>query len=727
MYSSVQRRFAVALDIVRGTNNKPAASSALVDALEEMPNLTGRLFLGFPIIRTATGPQAVEALLLSEESGIVVFDLVEADNLENYQDRQDDAFNAIEGHLRLDRRLVDRRRLRIPVNALTFAPQCTDAGDDNYPVSTRANIADCLAAFGDWSEFCLDAYEAALSALENVSTIRRSTRSREDDAPRASKLRHLEGAIATLDPWQSRAVIETIDGVQRIRGLAGSGKTIVLALKAAYLHTLHPEWRIAITFYTRSLKGAFERWVRDFHIRYTGEEPDWSHLEVVNAWGARSGDGIYSEFCHRNDVDYLDFSAAKNRSQADPFAGACQAALDEATGINTVYDAILIDEAQDLPPAFLRLCYALLNKPKRLVYAYDELQRLSGESIPSPEAIFGHNANGKPQVSLSSEQDVILRTCYRNSRPILVTAHALGFGIYRRPSHNAGQNRPLGLVQMFDQANLWRDVGYSVIEGELKEGEDVALHREPSASPAFLEDHSSPDDLVQFRVFRDENEQAQWMVAEIEKNLQEDGLRPDDIIVINPDPRTTRRKVGVVRGLLLERKILCHLAGVDTDRNTFFIQGSIALSGVPRAKGNEAAMIYVINAEAGVTGIHDAASVRNRLFAAITRSKAWVRISGIGAAMRGLEREYERLVDNDFTLRFRYPTATERTRIHTIHRDLSPQQREKRRRTNNDLREVIKDIRRGKSMVDDIDPDIRDGLLEILKENSETARRTHAD
>ena len=30
---------------------------------------------------------------------------------------------------------------------------------------------------------------------------------------------------------QSKAVIETVDGVQRIRGLAGSGKT-VLALKA---------------------------------------------------------------------------------------------------------------------------------------------------------------------------------------------------------------------------------------------------------------------------------------------------------------------------------------------------------------------------------------------------------------------------------------------------------------------------------------------------------------
>ena len=57
---------------------------------------------------------------------------------------------------------------------------------------------------------------------------------------------------------QSRAVIETARDVQRIRGLAGSGKTVVLALKAAYLHAQHPEWRIGVTFNTRSLSAQFE-------------------------------------------------------------------------------------------------------------------------------------------------------------------------------------------------------------------------------------------------------------------------------------------------------------------------------------------------------------------------------------------------------------------------------------------------------------------------------------
>lgn len=716
------------LDIVRGASTKPAASGALVEALDGVPNLAGRLFIGFPIIRTATGRQAVDALWISKERGIIIFDLVEGHDPGDYRDRQDDAFNAIESGLRLDRRLVDRRDLRIPVKTVSFAPQCADMQEDDYIIFGGGSIANKLSALAGWSDPCPDTYKAALSTLENVSTIRRSVRGRQPAAPRAAKLKRLEESIATLDPWQSRAVVETMDSVQRVRGLAGSGKTIVLALKAAYLHALHPEWRIAITFNTRSLKGAFERLVRDFHTRYADEEPDWSCLEIVNAWGSPRGDGIYSTFCRTNGIDYLDFDGARRMSQADPFAAACQKALAAAPTIQPLYDVILVDEAQDLPPAFLRLCYRLLNKPRRLVYAYDELQRLSGASMPSPEKLFGKKKNGQPRVQLESGQDVVLRTCYRNSRPILLTAHAIGFGIYRRPDR-AERSQPLGLVQMFDHAGQWTDVGYSVVEGTLEGGQKVVLRRGSDASPSFLEDHSPIDDLVQFRVFPNEGEQAQWIVAEIERNLREDGLRHDDIVVINPDPITTRRKAGTIRARMLERGIDCHLAGVDTDRNTFLAPDhpSVTLAGVHRAKGNEAAMVYVVNAEAGVEDTYNAAGVRNRLFAAITRSKAWVRVSGIGSAMSQLKREYEELKQNEFELRFHYPTAKERAKIRTIHRDLSPQQQAKRRRTNTELKELIRNIQRGEYGIDDIDSEIRDQLLNILGGSNDAAHRTYAD
>jgi superfamily I DNA and RNA helicase len=195
---------------------------------------------------------------------------------------------------------------------------------------------------------------------------------------------------------QGAAVIETVQGVQRIRGLAGSGKTIVLALKVAYLHAQNPDWKIAVTFNTRSLKGQFERLITNFVFEQTSEEPDWQGIEIINAWGApgtTDRTGIYFKFCQTNDTQYYDYRSARSRFGEDrEFQGACKEALAAVPSSKQLYDAILIDEAQDFPPEFLKLCYEFLREPKRLVYAYDELQSLTNASMPPPEEIFGKKA-----------------------------------------------------------------------------------------------------------------------------------------------------------------------------------------------------------------------------------------------------------------------------------------------------------------------------------------------
>src|SRR4029079_17665121 len=110
-----------------------------------------------------------------------------------------------------------------------------------YVLANTASLAPELEQF-EWKEKDDNVYEAALSAIQSISTIRKSrtkrTVTRTDS--RGAKLKRLEDSIATLDNMQSKAVLETVVGVQRIRGLAGSGKTIILALKAAYLHAQHP-------------------------------------------------------------------------------------------------------------------------------------------------------------------------------------------------------------------------------------------------------------------------------------------------------------------------------------------------------------------------------------------------------------------------------------------------------------------------------------------------------
>lgn len=53
---------------------------------------------------------------------------------------------------------------------------------------------------------------------------------------------------------QQESIAKTIPpGAQRIRGIAGSGKTVLLAQKAANMHLRHPDWDIALVFFCRAL------------------------------------------------------------------------------------------------------------------------------------------------------------------------------------------------------------------------------------------------------------------------------------------------------------------------------------------------------------------------------------------------------------------------------------------------------------------------------------------
>ena len=715
----------MSIEVIRGASLKPVAGNRLIEVLSTRTDWSGRLFIGYPIIGTVEGPHRVDALWVSER-GIVVFDLVEGLEPGNFEARQDDTANKIDAQLRVHPALVQRRQLRIPIHTISFSPAVDGSvSDATEGVLCGPNTILAELESLEWTDFKEGAYRNALSVLESVATIRRSRAKRtfQSDDSRGAKLKRLEDSIATLDHNQSAAVIETAEGVQRIRGLAGSGKTIVLALKAAYLHAQYPEWRIGVTFNTRSLKGHFQRLIRDFHTDKTGAPPDWQSLRVVNSWGAPGGaerSGIYHEYCSGHGVGYLDFrSATRQFGRSEPFAAACKHALDQTEVSRPVYDALLVDEAQDLPPAFLKLCHAFLKEPKRLVYAYDELQNLANESLPPPEDIFGRHDDGTPLVRLDDggndrpRPDIVLQRCYRNSKPVLVAAHALGFGIYR----TAPQPGRTGLVQMFDHPLLWEEVGYVPEDGELREGSQVKLVRPETTSPGFLEKHSPVDDLIHFRSFATEREQAAWVAEDIRQNLQREDLRHSDIVVINPDPRTTRGNVGSVRALLMDMDIQSHLAGVDTNPDMFYLDGeSVTFSGIHRAKGNEAAMVYIINAHDCQSAAFDLARIRNRLFTAMTRSKAWVRVLGIGPRMDALKREYEALKAQNFSLNFRYPSAEERERLRVIHRDMTEADRKRVNDSNQELVRLVRDLEHGNVRPEDLDQMTLDRLKALLLE-----------
>ena len=709
------------VSIVTGVTHKPISSQQLTAIFEKHKEWNGYLYIGYPIIGTAEGPYPIDAMYLSRERGLVIFNLVENTDLENYQDLQDDSYNKMEAKLKNYKDLMNRKTLCIEISVITFAPTIKDLPqDEDYPICNEGSLESCLNEI-KWEN--KDYFEKLVAVLQSISTIRKSKRKRSalKDNSKGAKLKFIEDSIANLDSQQSQAVIETVDGVQRIRGLAGSGKTIVLALKAAYLHAQHPEWKIAVTFNTRALKGQLRQLINTFTIEQTGEEPDWDNLQIIHAWGAPGGEhqnGIYYTFCALQRIDYFDYINARRRYPDNTFGKVCEKAIHEGKSSCAVYDAILVDEAQDFSPYFLKICYDLLKEPKRLVYAYDELQNLSTQSLPSPEEIFGKDENGRNNVTFSydstgkSKQDIILEKCYRNSRPALVTAHALGFGIYREKRNNS-----TGIIQMFENKELWENIGYKIKEGQLEDGKRVILGRDNDSSPQFLENHSSPDDLILFKTFSTLEEQNNWVASQIQHNLEMEELRLDDIIVINPNPLTTRQNSAPIRTLLYEKEIPSHIAGIDSSPDTFFVNESVVFTGIYRAKGNEAAMVYVINAQDCFSSENEneIAKIRNRLFTAITRSKAWVRVLGVGNDMEKLQEEFERVKRHDFQLDFSYPTKEERARMNIVNRDMSSSQKNLLKRRQNSITDLIRGFEEGQLYVEDLDETERNKLIQLLK------------
>lgn len=708
------------LDIIRGATTKENSTAQLIEGLERLftdPDKTeGLAYIGYPILNTAIGGITLDAVLVTESHGMVVFDLIEGTESENRAQERDKIFASTKSRLIQYAELRDKRDLGVSLNVFTFAPQVRHSVDhsEEYITSDEALTA-ALSPVAD-ADKNADFYVhliAVVQAVTKLATQRKRHVVKSDS--RGAKLKAIEASIANLDSRQSRAVIETVDGPQRLRGLAGSGKTVILALKAAYLHSRYPEWDIAVTFNTRSLKEQFIELVTKFTIEQKSEDPDWEKIKIIQSWGSHSSPGIYYEFCLANGIEPLDFRTAKSQSMKHltPLGYVSLKALNQLKDKNVaatpLYDAILIDEAQDLSQAFLKLCYAFLKPPKRLIWAYDELQNLSMVMMKTPHQLFGINLSNE---SGSAQQDIILDRCYRNSRPVLVAAHGLGFGTARSD----------GLVQMFDDPSLWEEIGYEVESGELSAGSEVVLSRPTITSPPFLEAHSPLDDLIQFRTFQNAKQQSEWVASEIEKNLTEDELTTRDIVVITLNAITAEADTSLLRVELLKRNIEAHLAGVTTSADQFFKDGSVAITGIYRAKGNEAAMVYVMNSEYVFTG-PELIKKRNILFSAITRSKAWVRVVGCGPNMKALTQEFEKIRDSGFKLSFIYPSKEQMEQLRIINRDLTDTEKRRRKSSLDDARKLALELQKGTIKLDELDVQTRDQLRLFLSGKKDEQNR----
>lgn len=284
------------LEIVRGSFEKNAIVKRQLDEYfsTNADNYDGILYLGYPIIGDGV---SVDALWVSPTYSIIVFDLYEgaASDYKKREEQRDFLYNEINSSLMTNKDLMSRRVQLFKISVYTFAPSCNNVEDNcEEVIFDLKTLNSKLREPWQYS----DKYKILLSAIQVATKIRgSSTRDIKNSESKGAILRDIENSIATLDISQNKAVIETSPEIQRIRGLAGSGKTIILALKAAYLHSQNPDLTIAITFNTRSLKPMFLSYINRFVWEYAKREPDFSKIRILNAWGGLRDSGLYSEIC----------------------------------------------------------------------------------------------------------------------------------------------------------------------------------------------------------------------------------------------------------------------------------------------------------------------------------------------------------------------------------------------------------------------------------------------
>jgi len=199
-------------------------------------------------------------------------------------------------------------------------------------------------------------------------------------------------AIKVMDRKQERMAKSLGAGHRIIRGVAGSGKTLVLVHRARTLARLMPHKRVLVTCYTRSLASQLRAQLDDL------PNVEVVHLNVLMSKVIRNA-GLQDP---------------SQKREWDKVPGVALEAIKALDGHR--YQAVMIDEAQDFDTTALEFCVELLeaNDPDQqdLVIVADSAQNIYRRNFRWKDA--GIKAQGRTR---------ILRVNYRNTKEILEFAH----------------------------------------------------------------------------------------------------------------------------------------------------------------------------------------------------------------------------------------------------------------------------------------------------------------
>jgi len=462
-----------------------------------------------------------------------------------------------------------------------------------------------------------------------------------------------------LDSIQRSIAMQIPNGPQRIRGLAGTGKTVILCMKAALTHKENKDFKILFLFNTQSMYNQIIKYITDYYVNEAKTVPNWDNIDIFHAWGGRSKKGLYSHLCELQGIIPKIYNDAKNLN--DSLGYVYQDLLNIKSKLEPIYDMVLIDEAQDFTPAVFETIFYITKPPKRIIWAYDEFQSLKELNVKEPEELFGKNEKKIPNISSKDlegsylgdiKKDYILPNSYRNPRLNLMIAHGIGLGLYTKSAC-------VPMKEILD----WTARGYSIIQPDkpkFETGDKIIIERPEVNSKNILENlrkqqNEDEKKLVTYNHKNSIKEELDFVVLNIERIIKEQNVEPEEIIIITLDTKNSEKELQYIRQGLVTKNIASCTPGFIETADSFKEKGRVTLTTAFKAKGNEANVVFVINAQKAFSD--STYNVRNALFVSITRSRGWCIISGNGENSKKLEKEFN-AIKNDYP-RFIFPFPDE--------------------------------------------------------------------
>jgi superfamily I DNA and RNA helicase len=388
-------------------------------------------------------------------------------------------------------------------------------------------------------------WELLLAVVGGTPVLRKPPRAAiSNTKTRSGIIAKMREELYNLDLQQEHIGKTIPPGPQRIRGIGGSGKTVLLCQKAVHMHLKHPDWDIALVFFTQSLYDQIidqiDHWMRRFTNGELKYSPTNTKLRVLHAWGGKYRAGLYSTICDAHGIRPLTSNDSEWRDPIEKLADLCKRFLEE-NKIHPIFDAILIDEGQELvvddklkfenkQPIYW-LAYQAIRpvdpshpEQRRLIWAYDEAQNLSNLKTPSAKELFGESLSKlvSGQYPGGIKKSEVIYRCFRTPGQIITAAHAISMGLLR----------PDGMISGYTTQRDWNNIGYEVIKGNFLPGQRITLRRPPENSPNRVPEIWDGS-ILEFNVFKSRLEELKALAESIHYNLNQDYLNPSrDVLVI---------------------------------------------------------------------------------------------------------------------------------------------------------------------------------------------------